>query len=263
MSRAPKHPAAPIIGEARLAQRRRAVRRERRRRRRQVAVGLLIVTAIAAGSFALTRSPVFRLERIEVVGASRLAPADVITASGVAIGERAMAIDLDSVTAAVRTLALVRDARVERDGPLGLRIAIVERTPALEIRAGARGWYVDQDGLPIVAKGRPTLPLILMPNWMESGTDQPSLPEGAVRTTLAFWRGSPRWLQRSITSFVPAADGQVAFRMGDAFVSFGDLTEMARKQESLRLVIRRVKAEGRRLLQVNLRAPGNPAVRIA
>jgi cell division protein FtsQ len=254
-----------VVGSARIAQRRRSVRREERKRRRRIACAAVVIAVAIYGGFALSRSSVFRLSSIQVVGAHGVTAQEVIDASGLHAGQRALSLDLSAAAARVRAmLPTVRDVTIQRTGALGVRIVIAERTPALQVQAADGRFVLDQDGVEMqgVAATR-GLPLVTLPPGDAVASGAQPLSSDAVRATLSFWHRAPSWLRRSIVSFAPTADGQIVFDMDRTVVVFGYLEQMRTKILALQMVIARVHRTRHRLLEINLRAPDRPTARIA
>jgi cell division protein FtsQ len=115
--------------DPRIAARRDAVEADRRSRRwRRVAV-VVGVLAVLGGAWYATRTPLFDVEQVEVVGAARTPVEVVQEASGAAIGEAMLDVDPGDVEAAVEALPWVATAEVERRLDGRVVITVVERTP--------------------------------------------------------------------------------------------------------------------------------------
>jgi len=249
-----------IIQTPRFVARRRAVRAAQRRRYRRIAAAILTVALIAAGGIAASRSLLFDLNRIEVIGAVTVAREDVVRASGLRVGQSALGIDLSAAASAVEALPGVGSARVERDGSLALRIVVVERKATVEIRGNGRRWYLDDDGAVVQAKPTRRVPVIVAASAPGIGV---SLPPGTVRGVLVVWRAMPPVVRRAVESFDTPADGTIRFRLGHASVVFGSLERVEDKIAALILVRQRVARDGSTLLAVDLTAPDRPAARVA
>ncbi|MGP3535082.1 FtsQ-type POTRA domain-containing protein [Microbacterium sp. RD1] len=125
--------------------RRRALRAEvrrftaRQRRRRMLWLGIAAaVVLLVLGTVGAAYSPLFAVERIEVVGTSTLDPAAVTDALAAQVGTPLPLVDESEVKAALVQFPLVESYTLEAQPPHGLLVRIVERTPVgvLETRAG-------------------------------------------------------------------------------------------------------------------------------
>lgn len=137
---------SPPVNE-RIARRRAEVRAERRRRRLRRTLTVLVVVAVAAGLLLLERSSLVALADLEVVGLERLDEQEVVAAAGVREGMSVLRIRRGAVREQVEALPLVERARVDRVGPLGLRISVQEEAPALTARFPATTVLVSEDGV--------------------------------------------------------------------------------------------------------------------
>jgi cell division protein FtsQ len=244
-----------VIGSTRIAQRRRAVRRERRRMRRRIVGGVLLLGAIVYGGVALTHSSVFRLERIEVVGARSVATDVVIAASGLRTGEQALALDLDAAAASVAALPQISDAHVERIGSLGVRIVVRERVAVVELRDGDASTYLDATGEPVEVAHRPShLPVMRAVNVMPDQT--------GIASALQAWRALPRDVRARVTELTLAPEG-LRIQIDSTTAIIGTPDRVGKKVEAFLSVERRARAAGDRLLSVDVRTPERPTARVA
>lgn len=243
----------------RVAARRRAARVARLRRYRRAAVAVAIVAALGSGGWALSRSSLFVVQHIEVVGNAILSDAEVIAAAGIPEGTNALAADLDAAEERLRAVAAIGEAQVERSGALGIRIRIVERAPAVEIRAASGRWFLDREGHAIDAPraGASSIPVIETA-W--AGQGPPPLPAGEVRAVLAVWDALPEEMRARVAAFEHSS--AVVFRLGTVRVIFGAAVRIPDKLDAVRMVLARARRDGRRVLQVDVRAPDRPAARV-
>jgi len=251
-----------VVRSPRLAARRRAVRSQQRRRRRRIGIGLLLLAGAVAGGVIVSRSLLFDLARVDVVGARSIDPAAVVEASGLRIGESVLGVDLDAVAARVQRLPGVREARVERDGSLALRIVVVERSPAVEIQSGSRRWLLDEDGQPVPEGVRAdgAIPLIAIPRAPGVGA---VLPRGTSAAVLEIWNAMPEPMRRQLGSFEPIEGEGFVFMLGRTRVLFGPAERIVEKVDAISLVRERVSGDRKRLIRLDVRSPERPAAKIA
>jgi len=251
-----------VVRSPRLAARRRAVRLEHRRRRRRVALGVLLVAGLVAGGILLSRSLLFDLSSVRVVGADTVDAKEIVRASGLEIGQSVLTLDLDAIADRIERLPGIRGAVVERDGSLAITITVTERTPAVEVRTGGRRWLLDADGQPVAA----TLPadaIVPVLKVRRAPGVGAVVPRGATAAVLAVWDMLPDDVRAEVKHFITADDGGIEARLGRARVVFGSPERLPEKIEALRLVLVRVEQERRRLSYLDLRAPERPAARVS
>ncbi|HVL33143.1 MAG TPA: FtsQ-type POTRA domain-containing protein [Actinomycetota bacterium] len=250
-----------VKDEIRLGRR---ARKAARRRRRVRAAGIsLLLAGIAAGGWQLTRTSMFDLSRITVVGARSVAPAEVISASGVRVGDNALSVDLADVARRVRELSFVRDVRVEREGAAGLRIVVIERVPVAEVRSGAGRWLVDEDGYRVAAaRPKKKVPVIRVAVGERASTDASVSVPGAVRNVLLVWNRLDDDARRRAAWFLASPQGEITIQLGRTRVYFGRAEAIADKLLALELLHRRAAERGQELRTADVRSPTHPAARM-
>lgn len=153
-----------VVARQRINRRRRLLRHARRLS--QTGLALVAVAALAgAGALGvrwLLTSPRFAVSQVEVRGTSRLAAAEIVTASGIRRGDNLWKIDPRAAVAGVESLTAVRRAEVIRAFPNHVTIVVEERRPFTLVHAGRLHW-IDEEGVRVAAESRPVtmaLPVI-------------------------------------------------------------------------------------------------------
>ena len=127
----------------------------------------------------------FRLKAVHVEGASPMATADILKATGVYKDQPMVGMDLEALRQAVAQVGWVKDVRVVRLLPDTLVIAVTERRQLAVWQRGGRSVVIDELGQPIpeADPGRfPRLPLIVGGGANEFAAQ--ILPEIAARPRL-------------------------------------------------------------------------------
>lgn len=203
--------------------------RRLRRRLRVVAIGLAAAAALVGGAltghFALT-SPRFAVAGIDVRGASRVSPAAIVQAAGIAPGENFFLVDGLEIVRRLEAFPEIRRADVIRSWPNRVTILVEERRPFTLVHAGRLHW-IDEEGVPVgVARQavEPTAPVIsgLAPEELAVMRERPS---PRARTAIALIRmllrnGSPLAAQISEID-VSRADGPVLYTVDGVEVRIG------------------------------------------
>ncbi|MDP9022108.1 MAG: FtsQ-type POTRA domain-containing protein [Actinomycetota bacterium] len=139
--------------DTRIAERRAEVRRDRMLRRRRRTLWIVVLVTVGGLLAWLERSPLVALQRVEVVGASRIDPAAVRDAAALPLGRSTLRLRLSDVRSRVEALPLVHRATVRRVDPLTVRITVEERRPRLVVHTAGAAAVIDQDG--VVLEHRP------------------------------------------------------------------------------------------------------------
>ena len=157
--------------------RRKALRAEvrrftvRQRRRRAVWIGVaasLLILAVA--TLGAAYSPLFAVERIQIVGTAQLDASAIETALVDQVGTPMPLVDESAIKAALVAFPLVESYTLEARPPHDLVVRIVERTPIglIETRAGYT--LVDAAGVALSTSADPTagIPLLSITGGAES-----------------------------------------------------------------------------------------------
>lgn len=230
-----------------------------RRRSIRLAAVLTLVVAVAAGAFVLTRSSVFSITSIQVLGERRTTEASIIRASGLQVGASALGADLERAREAIRGLPGIASASVERTDGLAVRITVVERTPAIEIRLGGLQWLLDRTGVLVDTAGTAArVPVVIV-----AGTDpvvgmDPPIEPSSVGPLLELRQALPR----SVGHLMLHTDRGISFQFGTTDIHFGGIDRIADKLRAIELVRRQVRRDGGRLLSLDVSAPSRPAAHV-
>jgi len=143
--------------------RRKALRAEvrrftvRQRRRRAIWLGAAAsIVLLALGTVGAAYSPLFGVEKISIVGAQQLKPAEVADALSGQLGTPLPLVDESAVKKALVAFPLVETYALEARPPHELVVRIVERTPVglIETRAGYT--LVDAAGVALSTSATPS-----------------------------------------------------------------------------------------------------------
>ncbi|MDI9892926.1 FtsQ-type POTRA domain-containing protein [Microbacterium sp. IEGM 1404] len=129
--------------------------RQRRRRRVWIGVGIAFVVMVL-GTAGAAYSPLFAVERVDVVGTSQLDAATVADALSSQVGTPLAMVDDSAVKAALVRFPLVESYTLEARPPHDLVVRIVERTPVGVVQTPAGYTLVDAAG--VVLSTTPTAP---------------------------------------------------------------------------------------------------------
>lgn len=247
--------------DPRFRRRRVEVRRQEGRRRFRVLVGVTSVAVIAcAGSWLVTDSPVFDLDRVVIEGAVHTAPGDARFASGLRKGQALLDVDEAAASRAVEALPWVRFAVVSRRWPGEVRIRLVEREPvAVAPAADGATALIDGTGrvLEWVDVAPPGLPALA--GLPPAGPAGSTLAADGV-ATLAVAVALPPELRARTLGVAPAGDGgEVEMSLSpEGKVRLGSAEDLQRKFTAIRAVLAQVDLKNLAVLDV--RRPDSPVL---
>jgi cell division protein FtsQ len=164
-SRVPVVPRGAVTGEQ-VAGRRAEGRRPRSGGPWKAAFFALTAAAIlGAGAWALLGPTLLVARSVRVTGAPAAQRTAVLRAAGIAAGTPLIRINTSAVALRVEQIAQIQSARVSRDWPDSVLIAVTERTPALAVAAGGGFALIDRFGVEIgqVATRPPGISLLASP----------------------------------------------------------------------------------------------------
>src|SRR6266511_2702543 len=126
--------------------RRRPSRRARLRRLVGIIVTVAVIpAAVVAGGHWLLTTPRFAVTSVEVRGASRTSPEQILAVAAIPRGTNIFRLDTVGVTGRVESLPAVRRADVVRELPDRVVISVEERRPFTLVHGGRLHW-MDEEG---------------------------------------------------------------------------------------------------------------------
>lgn len=154
-----------VTVDPRMMARRVAVLRAEGRRRLRILMVALGVVLAAAAAWGVSLTPLLDVDRMAVSGIDPANRAEILESSQLSVGMPMVFLDVDAAQSSIAALPWVRSARVWRDWPATVRIAVDPRVPAAVVPAGggrtalidaygyAIGWGATPAGLDAQADG--------------------------------------------------------------------------------------------------------------
>ncbi|WP_295842740.1 FtsQ-type POTRA domain-containing protein [uncultured Microbacterium sp.] len=180
----------------------------RQRRRRNIWIGVISAFLVMGlGTAGVAYSPLFAVEKIDVVGTSQLDPAAVSAALGDQVGVPLAMVDDSAVKAALVRFPLVESYTLEARPPHDLVVRIVERTPIGAMQSAAGFTVVDAAGValsttPDAPAGQPVLDIA-------GGTDS-----AAFRAAGRVVRSLPDAVRAQVTAVSASTPDDVTLTLG-------------------------------------------------
>jgi cell division protein FtsQ len=222
----------------------------------------LIAALAATGCFLLLDSPLFEVRKVTITGISRIAEEEIIELAGLGAGMSTWQLSLGRVRRMIEAHPRVLRARVSRDLPSGIVIAVVERPVAALLPYYASFLEVDEQGR--VLGLAETLPMVPVITGVEVGRALPGDDvSDRLETALILlaYVGKDRDLLAEIHL---AAGGEVVvYTARGTAAYFGSPEAMAAKVSALRAVVDELAAKGQRAEYIDLRHPARPRVKLA
>lgn len=254
-----------VVLDPRMRQRREQVIEEETRRRRNRLLWAAVPLLAVAVLLVLSRTSLADVDRVEVVGAGRTSTEAVVEASGIQRGHRMLTLDEKGAARRVEALPWILEARVIREWPSGVRIAVTERVPAAAVLGGEPGaeelGWVDETGRVLqvggqVAGAEDLVTLIGLEEVPPPGAELPGTAGDALTIAARARERVPGVLatvsldlEGVLAETAPGAGAVVLFRSGD---------EVDEKLVALDTVL--TKGDVRCLATVDLWVPDVPTV---
>jgi cell division protein FtsQ len=210
---------------------------------RAVFFALAAVAIVAGVAWALLESRFFVVRSVQVTGTHLVTGAKVRSAAAIPPGLPLIRVNSAMVAHRVEQIRQVQSARVSRNWPDGITIAVTERTPALAVPAGNGYQLVDKYGVAVESSPRrpPGLPLLQVMAGPAAGpVSVPALRGSpAVYAAAVVLHELPRYLARSVVTVQAATASEVTLKLTRGItVVWGGTDRPAEKARELALLMR-------------------------
>ena len=268
----PQPDAKPRTGDG-VAMAKRSEREHRlseQRRQTQIrVVGVVIaVLAFVAALVGIYRSPLFSIDRVEVVGTERMSQQEVVRLAAVPADATLIRFPAETVAANVAKDPRVESVVVSRVFPDAMRIRVVERHAIAVVDAGTTMWLIDSQGF-VIAEGSGTatgsvpstttaVPVIRDVKGLDlkagrKTTSEPLLNAVTVLTTIS---AELRAQVKAVSA--PDIDATTLFTADKVEIVFGSATDAGKKDA----IVRRILAEQRgKVVSIDVRTTDRPTWR--
>jgi cell division protein FtsQ len=210
---------------------------------RAVFFALAVVAIVAGVAWALLESRFFVVRSVQVTGTHLATGAEVRSAAAIPPGLPLIRVNGAAVAHRVEQIRQVESARVSRDWPDGITIAVTERTPALAVRTGNGYQLIDRFGVAVESASRRPASLPALQVAAGPGPVPASVP--ALRGSPAVYAAAvvlhelPRYLARSVLSVQAPSASEVTLKLARGItVVWGGTDRPAEKARELALLMR-------------------------
>jgi cell division protein FtsQ len=255
---------APRI-DPRIRQRRVAIARHQGRRRLRIVVAAVVVVVVVAGGLGLLHTGFFSAKNVAVSGRHPHTSATTILAAAGLTGQPPLiSVNPGAVTAKIERLPWIASARVSRNWPDHITIAVTERVAAASMAGPGTSWSeVDRTGRTVsVDPARVAGPVevvareakgVVPPAPLGATTAAAALPAIQVAGTL------PAAFSGQVTQVVGNPDGTVDLALNSGLtVLLGTDTKLTAKYEAVAAIIAGAPLQGAKTIDVTV--PQSPTV---
>jgi cell division protein FtsQ len=229
---------------------RRARKRRSKRRKVLAFIVILLVLGLLGGSlWTMYFSTVLVTKQVNVVGTSDLTARQVSFAAQVPLGVPLARQDLDAIAQRTTTLASIEGARVIREWPSTITVAIVERRPVLGVRRPEGYVLVDKSG--VAYQTQQVLPPKVLLAVVNPG-DAPLLTEMATVAAAL-----PNKLRGKVDRMTASNRDSIALVLESGHrVTWGNSSDSELKAQIVTALLKRKPKS-----YIDVSSPHNPAVR--
>jgi cell division protein FtsQ len=224
----------------------------------RIAAGLLIAASVAYGGWLAWGSPPFRLQRVEVAGASHVSAKDVVVASGLLQGMHLLRVSTRDVAHRIDAIPWVRNTTVERIIPSKVRIIITERTPAAVVAIGGKTYLADPNGV-IIGEGNAELLKIngLPLDQVNAGQ---RLQLRQFFDAIAITGSLPADLRPKLAGIQAETVDKITLRMSDGLsILYGAAEDMPAKNFAITSLLQDAAKRAEAFTSIDVRVPSRPA----
>lgn len=245
----------------RTVQRRGATRAVRSRRTRLPGAIALAVAMLSLVFALFYISPLLRVSRVTVIGATAVA-ADKVAQTADVEGQNIMAVDREEVARAVAQIPMVKSARVTRKLPNEVAITIEERRPWAIWQAQAAKYVIDDEGV-VIGTSIPPQGLVTI---VDTGSQPVKIGNrvepGAVEMASKLTQLLPAAVGASPKRFEYAASSGLTVVADKGWQArFGDDEDLEYKVAVLKEILDAAAARKAKVEVVDLRYKGRPYYR--
>lgn len=234
--------------------RRRFARRSRRRgparpaiSGMRVLVGTVVTTVVVIGLFLVAYfTPLMSVRTVDVTGNSVVAAEEITSAAAIPKGEPLLQVDAAAAAQRVSRIPRVASARVKREYPSTISIAVEERVAVVFTERDGQKYLMDKLGFEFAQQDPP-------PGLAQLRTPNPGSGDPSTRAALTVMAEVPPYVAEQIAAIEVSSPVNIVLVLKDnRTVVWGDDSRNAEKSETLRHVLTQ---EG---TEYNVSSPSNP-----
>lgn len=224
-----------------------------------VAVWLFV---LVLALFLLANSPLFRLQRVEVLGASLMQEGEIVERAGLQLELPLYAIDLNDAAARLREDPVIAEVRLRRRLPDTIVVTLKERRAVGFLTTREAFWAVDAEAIPLFVTESPSLglPLITLESPVEPRLGE-AIPDARLAEVLQFVGALTVTGLAALSEVHAQSDDIVAYTRDRVSISLGRDGDMPEKARVLEGLLKELQVGKLSIAHIDLRHPKSPAIR--
>lgn len=229
----------------------------------RVALAVILVVGLVFGAIMVYRSGLFSVEKVTVVGATRLTQEKVIESAAVPRGATLLRVPLKDIEKRVAADPWVETASVRRAWPNGLTITVKERTPAATVTAGQTGepWIIASDAKWLqVASAEDTETLLAIQGPLTLKPEVGAIEhDRAIANALAILKDLSPALRDQVASIkTESVEGTELTTKDGVMIYIGSASRLDEKEK---ITLKLLEENKGKIIYINVRVPEHPTLR--
>lgn len=227
---------------------------------RFLAAGIVIAT-VTYGAVVAYRSSPLELKKVEVAGNSNIIASEIARQSGLVRGEHLLEISTARVAQRVKSIPWIDSTRVERVLPSTVRITVVERQPVAVVEVEGRSFLCDAKGVLIAEESRDLIRFLDLP--IEDPVPGSQIKARQLDHAFAVVKSLESSLAEEVRSVRAGSVDRITLELqGGTLVLYGASEDTEDKNHAISRLLARYRAEDKEILQIDVRVPSRPAVKL-
>jgi len=224
---------------------------------------LFFIFLVLITGYVFLRSPLFEIQRVVVRGNQYLVEDNVRNAADIGLGVNIFKINLAAAADRLKTVPMIKEARVTRVLPSTVLITVTERRPLGLLPAGNGFFEVDEEGICLqqTGSGVPGVPII-------TGVQVDVVKPGEIVETelladvLMMISGLPDEVVNQLSEVHIDPDGQIkAYTLDRIKCRLGEAVEVREKGVVLARILQELQKQGAKVDYIDISSSGKPVVK--
>ncbi|MFZ5647227.1 MAG: cell division protein FtsQ/DivIB [Bacillota bacterium] len=223
-------------------------------------VFFLLVFLTAA--YVLTRSSIFEVREIRVIGNTSLSRENIISVAGINPGENIFRIDLKAAAEKLKVVSLIKTVEMSRRLPSAVEIKVAERAACALLPVDTGFIQVDDEGV-YIQKGDVGINQLPVVTGIVFDLPQPGEQIKSEKLDLAIGviRGVSPELPPRLSEIYIEGDQAVVYTLDGIQCRLGASADLKQKGEVLAKILEGLKTKGKRIEYIDLSHAASPVVK--
>lgn len=221
----------------------------------------ITIAAVVYGSVMAYGSSPLKLKKVEIAGNSNVVANEVARSSGLVRGQHLLEISTARVAQRVESIPWIDSARIERVLPSTVRITVNERKPVVVVEVEGRSFLCDKEGVLIAEESRDLIRFLDLP--IEAPMPGFHIKARQLDHAFAVVKSLDPSLKEKVRAVRAASVDRITLELKEGtLVLYGASEDTEDKNHAISQLVARYEAEDKEILQIDVRVPSRPAVKL-